>query len=77
MSEKKLSPIDQLHEEWGKLVGRVITSEEFSARGSGFEGNILGDNTLNRDVTQDGIQILVNGKGDLNPLFRTRSTLRD
>jgi acyl dehydratase len=70
MTEKKLSPLDQLIEEWGKLVGRVITSEEFRARGPGFEGNILSDNTLNRDVTQDGIRILVNGEGDLNPLFR-------
>ena len=36
MSEKKLSPLDQLIEEWGKLVGRVITSEEFRARGPGW-----------------------------------------
>jgi acyl dehydratase len=70
MAEKKLSPLDQLIEEWGKLVGRVITSEEFIARGPGFVGNILSDNTLNREVTQDGIRILVNGEGDLNPLFR-------
>ncbi len=70
MSAEKLSPIDQLIEEWGKLVGRVITSEEYQARGPGFVGNILSDNTLNREVTQDGIRIFVNGEGDLNPLFR-------
>ena len=70
MSAKKLSPLDQLIEEWGKLVGRVITSEEFRARGPGFVGNILSDNTLNREVTEDGIRHVVNGEGDLNPLFR-------
>jgi acyl dehydratase len=70
MPEKKLDPIDQLMEEWGKLVGRILTSEDFRSRGPGFEGNILSDNTLNRDVTQDGIRIFVNGEGDLNPLFR-------
>ena len=53
MSAKKIDPIDQLIEEWGKLVGRVFTSEEFIARGPGFVGNILSDNTLNREVTQD------------------------
>ena len=76
MPEEKLDPIDQLMKEWGKLVGRVFTSEDFRARGPGFEGNILSDNTLNRDVTQDGIRIFVNGEGDLNPLFVTRSTPR-
>jgi predicted GNAT family N-acyltransferase len=70
MSAKKLSPLDQLLKDWGKLIGRVITSEEFRARGPGFVGNILSDNALNREVTQDEIQHLVNGKGDLNPLFR-------
>ncbi len=28
MSAKKLSPIGQLTEEWGKLIGRIITSGE-------------------------------------------------
>ena len=36
MTEKKLDAIDQLIEEWGKLVGRVMTSEDFRARGPGF-----------------------------------------
>jgi len=38
MSEKKLDPIDQLIEEWGKLVGRVMTSEDFRARGRDLRG---------------------------------------
>jgi acyl dehydratase len=70
MSAKKLSPLDQLLEEREKLVGRVITSEEFRARGPGYVGNILSDNSLNREATEDGIRIFVNGEGDLNPLFR-------
>ncbi len=70
MSAEKLSPLDQLIEEWGKLIGRIITSEEYQDRGVGFVGNILSDNTLNREVTQDGIRIFVNGEGDLNPLYR-------
>ena len=36
MPEKKLDAIDQLIEEWGKLVGRVLTSEDFRARGPGI-----------------------------------------
>jgi acyl dehydratase len=70
MAEKKIDPIDQLKAEWDKLVGRIFTSEDFRNRGPGWVGNILSDNTLNRDVTEDGIRILVNGEGDLNPLFR-------
>ncbi len=68
--KKKLSPLDQMLEEWGKLLGRVITSEEFRSRGPGFVGNILSDNSLNREATEDGIRIFVNGEGDLNPLYR-------
>jgi len=70
MSAKKLSPLDQMLEDWGKLKGRVLTSEEFRARGPGFVGNILSDNSLNREATEDGIRIFVNGEGDLNPLYR-------
>jgi len=53
MPEKKLDPIDQLMEEWGKLVGRVMTSEDFRAGGRDLR-EYFDDNTLNRDVTQDG-----------------------
>ena len=53
MPEEKLDPIDQLLKEWGKLVGRVMTSEDFPVPWAGVEGNILSDNTLNRDVTQE------------------------
>ncbi len=67
MSAEKLSPLDQLIEEWGKLIGRVLTSEEQRARGPGFTNN-----TLNRDVSEDTIRIFVDGEGDLNPLFRNR-----
>ena len=70
MSTKKLSPLDQMFEEWEKQKGHVITSEEFRARGPGFVGNILSDDCLNREATEDGIRIFVNGEGDLNPLFR-------
>jgi len=70
MSPKKLSPLDQMIEEWGKLKGRILTSEEFRARGPGFVGNTLSDNSLNREATEDGIRIFVNGEGDLNPLYR-------
>ncbi len=65
MSAEKLSPLDQLIEDWGKLIGRVITSEEHRARGPGFTNN-----TLNREVSEDTIRIFVDGEGDLNPLFR-------
>ena len=65
MSAEKLNPLDQLIEEWGKCIGHIITSEEHRAKGPGFANN-----TLNRDVTQDGIRIFVDGEGDLNPLFR-------
>jgi len=37
MPEKKLDPIDQLMEEWGKLVGRILTSEDFRSRGRGLK----------------------------------------
>ena len=57
-------------EAWGKLKGRVLTSEDFRSRGPGWVGNILSDNTLNREATEDGIRIFVNGEGDLNPLYR-------
>ena len=65
MPKKKISPIDQLYQEWEKHVGQIITSEEHRAKGPGFTNN-----TLNRDATQDGIRIFVDGEGDLNPLFR-------
>jgi len=65
MSAEKLSPIDQLYTEWNKCIGRIITSEEHRAKGPGFANS-----TLNRDATQDGIRIFVDGEGDLNPLFR-------
>ena len=48
-----------------KRVGHIITSEEHRAKGPGFTNS-----TLNRDVTQDGIRIFVDGEGDMNPLFR-------
>ena len=70
MPAKKLAPLDQMIEAWGKLKGRVLTSEDFRSRGPGWVGNILSDNTLNREATEDGIRILVNGEGDLNPLYR-------
>ena len=70
MPAKKLAPLDQMIEAWGKLKGRVLTSEDFRSRGPGWVGNILSDNTLNREVTEDGIRIFVNGEGDLNPLYR-------
>jgi hypothetical protein len=65
MSVKKLSPIDELFEDREKRIGRIVTSEEHRAKGPGFANS-----TLNRDVTQDGIRIFVDGEGDLNPLFR-------
>jgi acyl dehydratase len=70
MPAKKLAPLDQMIEAWGKLKGRVLTSEDFRSRGPGWVGNILSDNTLNREATEDGIRIFVNGEGDLNPLYR-------
>jgi len=70
MPAKKLAPLDQMLEAWGKLKGRVLTSEDFRSRGPGWVGNILSDNTLNREATEDGIRIFVNGEGDLNPLYR-------
>ena len=70
MPAKKLAPLDQMIEAWGKLKGRILTSEDFRSRGPGFVGNILSDNSLNREATEDGIRIFVNGEGDLNPLFR-------
>jgi acyl dehydratase len=70
MPAKKLAPLDQMIQAWGKLKGRIITSEDFRSRGPGFVGNILSDNSLNRECTEDGIRIFVNGEGDLNPLYR-------
>ena len=70
MPAKKLAPLDQMIEAWGKLKGRVLTSEDFRSRGPGWVGNILSDNSLNREATEDGIRIFVNGEGDLNPLYR-------
>jgi len=70
MPAKKLAPLDQMIEAWGKLKGSVLTSEDFRSRGPGWVGNILSDNTLNREATEDGIRIFVNGEGDLNPLYR-------
>jgi acyl dehydratase len=69
-AKKKLAPLDQMKEDWGKLKGRILTSEDFRSRGPGWVGNILSDNSLNREATEDGIRIFVNGEGDLNPLFR-------
>jgi len=65
MPAEKLSPIDQLFEDREKRIGHIITSEEHRAKGPGFANS-----TLNRDVTQDGIRIFVDGEGDLNPIFR-------
>ena len=65
MSAEKISPLDELMKEWDKRIGHIITSEEHRAKGPGFTNS-----TLNRDVTQDGIRIFVDGEGDLNPLFR-------
>ena len=70
MPAKKLAPLDQMVEAWGKLKGRILTSEDFRSRGPGWVGNILSDNSLNREATEDGIRIFVNGEGDLNPLYR-------
>jgi acyl dehydratase len=70
MPAKKLAPLDQMIEAWGKLKGRILTSEDFRSRGPGWVGNILSDNSLNRECTEDGIRIFVNGEGDLNPLYR-------
>ncbi len=67
MSTKKLSPIDELFESREKRVGHIITSEEHRAKGPGFTNS-----TLNRDVTQDGIRIFVDGEGDMNPSSETR-----
>ena len=65
MPAEKLSPLDELKKEWDKRIGHIITSEEHRGKGPGFTNS-----TLNRDVTQDGIRIFVDGEGDLNPLFR-------
>ena len=65
MPAEKLSPIDQLFEDREKRIGHIITSEEHRAKGPGFANS-----TLNRDVTQDGIRIFVDGEGDLNPIFQ-------
>jgi acyl dehydratase len=70
MPAKKLAPLDQMVEAWGKLKGHILTSEDFRSRGPGWVGNILSDNSLNREATEDGIRIFVNGEGDLNPLYR-------
>ncbi len=77
MSAKKISPLDQMIEDWGKLKGRILTSEDFRSRGPGFVGNILSDNSLNREATEDGIRIFVNGEGDLNPLYRDPDYAKD
>ncbi len=77
MSAKKISPLDQMIEDWGKLKGRILTSEDFRSRGPGFVGNILSDNSLNREATEDGIRIFVNGEGDLNPLYRDTDYAKD
>ena len=60
-AKKKISPLDQMIRDWGKLKGRILTSEDFRSRGPGFVGNILSDNSLNREATEDGIRIFVNG----------------
>ncbi len=67
MSAEKLSPLDQLIEDWGKLIGRVYTSEENIARGPEYRKPFY-----NTEVTLDGIRHFVDGIGDLNPLFRNR-----
>ena len=69
--------MDQMIEDWGKLKGRILTSEDFRSRGPGFVGNILSDNSLNREATEDGIRIFVNGEGDLNPLYRDPDYAKD
>ena len=76
-AKKKLSPLDQMVRDWGKLKGRILTSEDFRSRGPGFVGNILSDNSLNREATEDGIRIFVNGEGDLNPLYRDADYARN
>jgi len=65
MSSEKLSPLDQLIEEWGKLIGNIITSEEQRALAP-----ITTNNNLNRTVSADQIRIFLDGEGDLNPLYR-------
>jgi acyl dehydratase len=76
-AKKKISPLDQMIRDWGKLKGRILTSEDFRSRGPGFVGNILSDNSLNREATEDGIRIFVNGEGDLNPLYRDADYARN
>ena len=65
MAVEKLSPIDELYTEWNKNIGHIITSEEHRAKGPGFANSVL-----NFDCTRDAIRIFVDGKGDLNPLYR-------
>ena len=65
MSAEKLSPLDRLIEEWGKLVGNIITSEEQRAKAP-----ITTNNYLTRTASADLIRIFVDGEGDLNPLYR-------
>ncbi len=65
MSTGKLSPLDQLIEEWGKRVGNVITSEEQRA-----VAPVTTNNYLTRTASADLIRIFVDGEGDLNPLYR-------
>ena len=65
MSSNILSPLDQLIEEWGKLIGNVITSEEQRAIAP-----ITTNNNLNRTASADQIRIFLDGEGDLNPLYR-------
>ena len=65
MAAAELSPLDQLIEEWGKIIGNVITSEEQRALAP-----ITTNNNLNRTVGADQIRIFLDGEGDLNPLYR-------
>ncbi len=65
MSAEKLSPIEQVYEDWKKKIGRVYTSEEHRARGPEYRKPFY-----NTEVTLDGIRHFVDGIGDLNPLYK-------
>ena len=60
-----VSPLDQLIDQWGKLTGNLINSEEQRAMAP-----ITTNNNLNRTVSADQIRIFLDGEGDLNPLYR-------
>ena len=69
MSEKQISTVQEMYEEYRKKLGHVYTPEKFGEvlGGPKYPKPFVG---FNRQATIDTIMHFVDGIGDLNPIYR-------